>query len=100
MKPTPRQHLKNRKSPQRIFVKVTTDFDTTGFMLPQSITWTDGRVFPIDAVTDYRPASAVHPGQLGDCYTVIIKGATKHLFFQRNYLVGDHRLGRWWVEVA
>ena len=83
----------------RIYVKVISSFDKTGYMQPQSIIWEDGRVFPIDAVTDFRPASMVHAGQLGDCYTVLIKGEPKYLFFQRGNIMNRTCVGRWWVEV-
>ena len=101
MKSTTRQKLKNRKPPriEKIYVKVTSDFDTSGMMMPRAITWSDGRVFPIEEITDFRPASSLEPGRIGDCYTVIIKGERKHLFFKRNLSVYDHRFGRWWVEV-
>ena len=45
---------------ERIYVKVTSDFDSTGYMQPKSITWADGRTFPIDAVRDFRPAGAAN----------------------------------------
>ncbi len=103
---SPRSPARNEKarkphSPQimRIYVKVTTDFDTSGMMMPKAITWTDGRVFPIEAVTDFRPAAALQEGHAGDCYTVLIHGERKHLFFQRTNRMEGHRLGRWWVEV-
>ena len=70
--------------PEKIYVKVNSDFDSTGFMQPRSITWADGRVFQIDSVKDFRPASSVSRGLPGDCYTVMIKGETKHLFFERS----------------
>ena len=41
---------------QRVYVKVNSDFDATGYMQPKTITWSDGRRFIIDAVKDYRPA--------------------------------------------
>ena len=86
-------------APERVYVKVTSDFDATGAVTPRSITWRDGRVFRIDAVRDFRPASAVFgAGHPGDCYTVMIQGEKKYLFFQR---AGQHEgccLGRWWVE--
>ena len=44
--------------PERIYVNVNSDFDATGYMLPRSITWKDGRTFRIESVRDYRPASA------------------------------------------
>lgn len=84
---------------ERVFVKVNTLFDQTGMIMPQSIIWKDGRIFPIDKVEDFRPASTLEPGRTGDCYTVIIKGERKYLFFQRINTFEKHRLGRWWVEV-
>ena len=50
-----------RPTPQRVYVKVTSEFDATGYMQPRAITWADGRTFAIDAVRDFRPA-----GTLGD----------------------------------
>lgn len=51
--------------PERVYVKVNSDFDSTGFMQPRSITWKDGRVFKIDAVKDFKPASSVAHGLPG-----------------------------------
>lgn len=67
---------------ERIYVKVTSDFDSTGYMQPKSITWADGRTFPIDAVRDFRPAGAANNDFSGDCFTVLIQGQEKHLFFE------------------
>ena len=85
---------------ERIYVKVTSDFDSTGFMQPRSITWKDGRVFKIDRVTDFRPASSVGMRFRGDCYTVVIKNERKHLFFERADPNYDNSVGRWFVESA
>ena len=41
---------------ERVYVKVSSDFDSTGYMQPTSITWSDGRTFPIETVRDFRPA--------------------------------------------
>ena len=47
---------------ERVYVKVSSDFDSTGYMQPTSITWSDGRTFPIETVRDFRPAgTAVTP---------------------------------------
>ena len=89
-----------RRPPVRVYVKVTSDFDSTGAMTPKSITWKDGRTFKIDSVRDYRPASTLGPGRTGDCYTVMIHGEEKDLFFQKIEERYDSRVGRWWVEVA
>lgn len=84
--------------PEKVYVKVNSDFDSTGFMQPRSITWADGRVFKIDEVRDFRPASSVAHGLPGDCYTVIIKGEMKHLFFERSDPHFATKVGRWFVE--
>ncbi len=84
--------------PERIYVNVNSDFDSTGYMLPRSITWKDGRTFRIESVRDYRPASAFREGMPGDCYTVVIKGETRHLFFEKTGDLFSTRVGRWFVE--
>ena len=84
--------------PERVYVNVNSDFDSTGYMLPRSITWADGRTFKIDAVKDFRPASSVRKGMPGDCYTVVIKGETRHLFFEKSNELFATRVGRWFVE--
>lgn len=65
---------------ERVYVKVNSDFDSTGYMQPKSITWADGRTFPIDAVRDFRPAGTANNNFSGDCFTVLIQGQEKHLF--------------------
>ena len=83
---------------ERVYVKVNSDFDSTGYMPPCSITWKDGRVFKIEAVKDFRPASSIEEGLPGDCYTVQIKGELRHLFFERSNDRFASHFGRWWVE--
>ena len=84
--------------PDRIYLNVISDFDRTGYMRPRAIAWEDGRVFKIDEVKDYRPASAFRKGMPGDCYTVVIKGETRHLFFEKTGDLFATRVGRWFVE--
>lgn len=84
---------------ERIYVKVNSDFDSTGYMQPKTITWDDGRIFPIEQVKDFRPADlSTHMGRTGDCYTVVIHGQEKHLFFERTDPLFSARFGRWFVE--
>lgn len=73
-------------------------FDPTGFMQPTSITWSDGRTFPIETVRDFRPAGTADNGYSGDCFTVLIQGQEKHLFFEHLDPRFNGRLGRWFVE--
>ncbi len=87
-----------KQSAERVYVKVNIDFDATGYMLPRTIIWNDGRVFKIDAVKDFRPASSLERGRSGDCYTVVIHGEERHLFFERAGELFASRFGRWFVE--
>ena len=89
-----------KQKKERIYVKVDSTFDSTGFMMPTSITWADGRTFPIEKVRDYRPAEFGNNSFTGDCFTVLIKGKEKHLFFERIDPRFTGRLGRWFVEKA
>lgn len=83
---------------EKIYVKVNSDFDATGYMQPRMITWDDGRIFRIEQIKDFRPASSLGSCQSGDCYTVVIKGEEKHLFFERTDPLYASRVGRWFVE--
>ena len=85
---------------ERIYVKVNSDFDATGYMQPRSITWADGRTFMIEAVKDYRPAACYRQGAEGSCYTVTIKGQERHLFFEWTSSSFASRVARWYVEAA
>ncbi len=83
---------------RKVYVKVNSDFDATGFMVPRTITWSDGRTFRIEAVRDFRPASSLSHGHGGDCYTIVIHGEERHLFFEKSGSVNAARVGRWFVE--
>lgn len=82
------------------YVKVASEFDSTGYMQPTSITWADGRTFPIETVRDFRPAGTADNDCNGDCFTVLIQGQEKHLFFEHIDPRLTGRLGRWYVERA
>ena len=84
---------RDRQTPQRVYVKVNSDFDATGAVTPRAITWSDGRVFPIENVKDFRPSST-----LTACYTVTIRGETKYLFFEKASRLQSSSVGRWYVE--
>lgn len=83
---------------QRIYVKVTSVFDKTGFMQPKSIIWNDGHVSAIEQVKDFRPAACIEHGLPGDCYTVIINGEKRLLFFERTDRRFGSVFGRWFFE--
>ncbi|MDD6024763.1 MAG: hypothetical protein PUC06_11115 [Oscillospiraceae bacterium] len=90
----------NTTKTQRVYVKVNSDFDATGYMQPRSITWKDGRIYQIEQVRDFRPAASLGDRRSGDCYTVVIRGVEKHLFFERSDPLFPSRVGRWFVERA
>lgn len=96
-------HPPRRITREKIYVKVNAGFDATGYMQPTSIIWSDGRVFPIEKIKDYRPADSVAGAQSSahgssDCYTVVIKGQDRHLFFERASSGFRSLVGRWFVE--
>ena len=84
--------------PEKIYINVLSDFDTTGYMRPRAILWEDGRIFRIESIQDFRPASVYRKGMRGECYTVVIRGETKHLFFEKTEEMIPTRVGRWFVE--
>ena len=83
---------------ERVYVRVNSDFDSTGLMQPKSITWTNGRVYKIDSIRDYRPAGTNHDSLTCDMYTVVVMGELKHLFFERTSRYQKSCIGRWYVE--
>jgi len=83
---------------ERIYVAVTSDCDITGFVHPKAITWADGRTFPIETVRDFRPANTAGNDVSGDCYTVVVKGREKYLFYEHIDPRFSGRHGRWFVE--
>lgn len=82
----------------RTYVKVTSIFDSTGFMQPVKVIWDDGRVAKIDKIKDFRPASSIERGLPGDCYTVEFEGRNHHLFFERTDRRFASTFGRWFFE--
>lgn len=83
---------------EKVYVKVNADMDTTGYIQPRSIIWEDGRCFEIDEVKSLRPASTIQKGRTSDCFTVVIHGIERLLFFERTDPLFSSRLGRWFVE--
>lgn len=82
----------------RIYVKVKSAFDETGYMYPVSIVL-GNKVLPVESIRDYRPAtSKIGCNQPGDCYTVIINGEEKNLFFQKTDPLFSAKVGRWFID--
>ena len=49
-------------------------------MQPRAILWPDGRNFSIEEIRSFRPAGG---DRSLDCYTVVIHGKERRLFFER-----------------
>lgn len=82
----------------KVYVEVMATFGRDGRLLPLSLTWEDGRKYPIERVTAVQPAPALKAGGQGDRYTVRVQGRDKYLFFERNASLKGNNLGRWFVE--
>ena len=85
---------------ERVYVKVASEFDSTGYMQPTSITWADGRTFPLETVRHFRPAGTGDNDGNCECFTVLIQGQEKHLFLDQIDPRLTGRLGRLYVERA
>lgn len=73
----------------KTYVAVDVLCQETGRMVPLSVTWEDGRVFPVDRVLEVRRAASYKAGGQGMRYTCRIKGQQTYLFFEDP---------RWFVE--
>jgi len=73
----------------KTFVKVTAEHDESGRVRPLVLTWTDGRRYAIDRVTDVRQAPSLKGGGLGIRYTCRVGGREVYLFCDE---------GKWFVE--
>lgn len=82
----------------KVYVKVQTDIDENGQMLPRRITWEDGRSFDIDRVGAVRPAYAARAGGQGDRYTIYVNGLQRYLFFERSTNTNGNIIGKWFLE--
>jgi len=82
----------------KVYVKVDAAFDELGRMIPRSLVWEDGTLYPIDKVSDVRQAAAMKAGGQGDRYTITVNGKQSFLFFERSTNLSGRVLGRWFVE--
>ena len=73
----------------KTFVMVTAEHGIDGKTKPLAMTWTNGKQYELDRVTDARMAPSLKGGGLGIRYTVKIRGKEVYLFEDE---------GRWFVE--
>ena len=80
---------------KRTYVKVSSVFDAAGYVTPTAITWKDGRVFKIDRVLGYRSGTGVFDKT--GCFTVVIRGKARKLYFERTDRIFHCTVARWFV---
>lgn len=81
--------VKGIQTRRKRYVKVTADFEEDGTLTPLSITWEDGRCFPIDRILDKRQAASLKVGGNGVRYLVRIGESEAFLYYESP---------RWFVE--
>lgn len=74
---------------RKVFVKVVAETNAEGEVRPLSITWEDGRVFPVDRVSEVRRAASMKAGGTGIRYTCVIRSRTVFLYYEEP---------RWFLE--
>ncbi len=68
---------------RKVYVSVVAEFDPEGKVTPLSITWEDGRIYPIDRITKKIRAASLKAGGQGIRYTVEIGGRETFLFYEK-----------------
>lgn len=89
--PAPRQPQYVRR-----YVTVLSCYDPSGMQMPKAVTWQNDRVYAIDRVVDFHPAGGRDRAS-SDCYTVLIRGQERKLYFERLSPMFRSRVGRWYV---
>ena len=74
---------------KKVFVNVLARYDTEGGIVPVSVTWEDGRTFPVDRVLEMRPAASLKVGGAGLRYRVRIGRSETYLFLEENRGFGE-----------
>ncbi len=89
---------KNLDKRIRKYVTVKSTTDPTGNINPDAIIWDEEHCFRVEQVTDFQPAGTVG-GRHADCYTVKIKGQSRHLYYERSNDSTKIDSGRWFVVI-
>jgi hypothetical protein len=86
------------KNNRKVYVAVIADFKEDGTIIPQRLTWEDGRTYEIDKVLEVKSAASQKAGGQGDRFKIKVSGKESYLFFERNDSVTGNNIGRWFVE--
>lgn len=75
---------------KKVYVEVTAVFTEDGRMLPKAFRWEDGTEYEIARIKNVCRAASRKAGGAGVCYTCVICGQEKHLYYEEN--------NRWFLE--
>lgn len=86
------------ENPRKFYVRVHAKFNTKGEITPFAMKW-NGKFLPVEKVVRVEEKSPFSSGNpLENCFTVIIEGQEKHLYFEKpNPLFKTDAVGRWYV---
>ena len=76
-------------SEAKVYVDVDAHFTKDGKLLPNVITWEDGRRYFIDRITDVQRCASRKAGGVGVRYTCMVEGKQSYLFYE---------VDKWFVE--
>lgn len=84
----------------KIYVRVTSECDTGGNVIPLVVYWEDGSRFDVDRVLDVRNAASLKAGGYGLRYRVRLSSEEFHIRNRERYLYYEYGLKpeRWFVE--
>lgn len=81
---------------EKLYINLQLITDSTGYAHPLSIILEDGHTYDIERIKAFRPSN-IYTSVRCDCYTVIIDGKERHLYYEPV----DHRFGgrqgRWFL---
>lgn len=67
---------------KKTYVAVIAQFSVTGEITPLSITWRDGREFPIDRILGQERAASIRAGGIGMRYHIRIGETETYLWYE------------------
>jgi len=72
------------ENPYKVFVQIEATIDRQGRIIPRSLEWKDGIVYPIDKVLKVENHCAARSGGAMLRYTIRVNGKTSYLYQQQD----------------
>lgn len=77
---------------RKVYVKVTSECDVDGHVLPLALYWEDGTRYDVDRVLDVRNAASLKAGGYGERYQVRLSNEEQHVHGKVRYLFYERGL--------